>query len=79
MTRRALGNTGLAIVPLVLGGNVIGWAIDEKQSFAVLDAFIDHGFNAIDTADVYSSPPGRPETNAVRALPSTLMTGGWLS
>ena len=54
MTRRALGNTGLAIVPLVFGGNVLGWTIDEKQSFAVLDAFIDHGFNAIDTADVYS-------------------------
>jgi len=55
MTRRTLGNTGLAIVPLVFGGNVFGWTIDEKQSFAVLDAFIDHGFNAIDTADVYSS------------------------
>ena len=54
MTRRALGNTGLAIVPLVFGGNVLGWTIDEKQSFAVLDAFIDHGFNAVDTADVYS-------------------------
>jgi len=55
MIRRALGNTGLEIVPLVFGGNVFGWTIDEKQSFAVLDAFIDHGFNAIDTADVYSS------------------------
>jgi aryl-alcohol dehydrogenase-like predicted oxidoreductase len=55
MTSRALGNTGLAIVPLVFGGNVFGWTIDEKQGFAVLDAFIDYGFNAIDTADVYSS------------------------
>jgi aryl-alcohol dehydrogenase-like predicted oxidoreductase len=55
MTTRVLGNSSLAIVPLVFGGNVFGWTIDEKQSFAVLDAFIDHGFNAIDTADVYSS------------------------
>ena len=55
MRKRALGNTGLSIVPLVFGGNVFGWTIDEKRSFAVLDAFIDHGFNAIDTADVYSS------------------------
>ncbi len=55
MTTRVLGNSGLSIVPLVFGGNVFGWTIDEKQSFAVLDAFIDHGFNAIDTADVYSS------------------------
>ena len=55
MNTRVLGNSGLEIVPLVFGGNVFGWTIDEKQSFAVLDAFIDHGFNAIDTADVYSS------------------------
>jgi aryl-alcohol dehydrogenase-like predicted oxidoreductase len=55
MNKRVLGNSGLEIVPLVFGGNVFGWTIDEKQSFAVLDAFIDHGFNAIDTADVYSS------------------------
>lgn len=54
MTTRPLGNTGLSIVPLVFGGNVFGWTIDEKTSFAVLDAFVDHGFNAIDTADVYS-------------------------
>jgi aryl-alcohol dehydrogenase-like predicted oxidoreductase len=55
MNTRLLGNSSLEIVPLVFGGNVFGWTIDEKQSFAVLDAFIDHGFNAIDTADVYSS------------------------
>ena len=50
-----LGKTGLSIAPLVFGGNVFGWTIDEKTSFAVLDAFVDHGFNAIDTADVYSA------------------------
>ncbi|MBE9603863.1 aldo/keto reductase [Acetobacteraceae bacterium H6797] len=55
MQHRALGKTGLSIAPLVFGGNVFGWTIDEKQSFAVLDAFVDHGFNAIDTADVYSA------------------------
>ena len=38
----------------MLGGNVFGWTIDEKTSFAILDAFIDAGFNAIDTADSYS-------------------------
>lgn len=55
MQKRPLGKTGLSIAPLVLGGNVFGWTIDEKESFEVLDAFVDHGFNAIDTADVYSS------------------------
>jgi aryl-alcohol dehydrogenase-like predicted oxidoreductase len=55
MEKRLLGNTSVEIAPLVLGANVFGWAIDEKTSFDVLDAFIDHGFNAIDTADVYSA------------------------
>ena len=54
MDMRALGSSGLTIAPLVLGGNVFGWTADEAASFAVLDAFLDTGFNAIDTADVYS-------------------------
>jgi len=55
MDKRALGSTGLSIAPIVFGGNVFGWTIDEKASFEVRDAFVDHGFNAIDTADVYSA------------------------
>ena len=54
MQKRALGHSGLTIAPIVFGGNVLGWTIDEAASFAVLDAFVDQGFDAIDTADVYS-------------------------
>ena len=54
MKQRRLGATGLDISPVVFGGNVFGWTIDQAQSFKVLDAFIDHGFNSIDTADFYS-------------------------
>lgn len=54
MMTRPLGKTGFSIAPLVFGGNVFGWTCDEKTSFAILDAFVDHGFDAIDTADVYS-------------------------
>jgi aryl-alcohol dehydrogenase-like predicted oxidoreductase len=54
MEMRKLGNTDLHTAPVVLGCNVFGWTIDEKQSFAVLDEFTALGFNAIDTADVYS-------------------------
>jgi aryl-alcohol dehydrogenase-like predicted oxidoreductase len=53
--KRKLGISGLEIAPLVLGGNVFGWTADKQTSFAVLDAFLDAGFNAVDTADVYSS------------------------
>jgi len=54
MNMRALGGSGIEIAPLMLGGNVFGWTADEKASFAVLDAFVDGGGNAIDTADIYS-------------------------
>ena len=54
MEMRKLGNSGLEIAPLVLGGNVFGWTADETASFKVLDAFVAAGFNCIDTADVYS-------------------------
>lgn len=54
MHRRPLGRSGLETAPLVFGGNVFGWTVDKTRSFALLDAFVDAGFNAIDTADVYS-------------------------
>jgi len=38
----------------MLGGNVFGWTVDAPTSFSILDAFVDRGFNFIDTADVYS-------------------------
>ncbi len=55
MQLRELGHSGLYMAPLVLGGNVFGWTADEQTSFAVLDAFVAGGGNAIDTADVYSA------------------------
>ncbi len=54
MEKRTIGNSDLAIAPLVLGGNVFGWSADEAASFAVLDAFVDEGLQCIDTADTYS-------------------------
>lgn len=61
MQLRALGRSGLQVAPLALGGNVFGWTADERASFAVLDAFVDAGFNLVDTADIYSNwVPGHP-------------------
>lgn len=54
MESRPLGRSGLLVAPLAFGGNVFGWTVDEQTSFALLDAFVDAGFNLIDTADVYS-------------------------
>ena len=52
--RRSLGRSGIDLPPLVFGGNVFGWTADEATSFTLLDTLLDAGFNAIDTADVYS-------------------------
>ena len=51
MDKRRLGNSGIEISPLVLGGNVFGWTVDESTAFKLLDAFVSSGFNCIDTAD----------------------------
>ncbi|MDX0104603.1 aldo/keto reductase [Sinorhizobium meliloti] len=73
MEMRRLGRTGLSIAPLVFGSNVFGWTADEKTSFSLLDAFFDAGFNAVDTADVYSSwAPGN------RGGESEAIIGKWL-
>lgn len=67
MNRRPLGRSELVIEPLVLGGNVFGWTVDENLGFEILDAFVDEGFTAIDTAQGYpnwvpGNPPGMSET-----------------
>ena len=53
--KRMLGQSGIEVAPLALGGNVFDWTADEAASFAILDAFVDAGGMMIDTADVYSA------------------------
>ena len=52
--RRKLGNSGLDVAPLMLGGNVFGWTADEATSGTILDAFVAAGLDFVDTANVYS-------------------------
>lgn len=54
MKRRPLGRSGIEVAPLAFGANVFGWTVDEPTACVLLDAFVDHGFNLVDTADVYS-------------------------
>ena len=55
MQTRPLGRSALQVSPLCFGGNVFGWTVDEATSFKLLDAWLDAGFNFVDTADVYST------------------------
>jgi len=73
MKKRKLGNSGLEVAPLALGGNVFGWTIDEPASFQVLDAFVAAGFNFVDTADMYSTwKPGN------KGGESETILGNWM-
>lgn len=54
MKKIKIGDTSLEIGPFSLGGNVFGWTIDEEKSFEILDAYVEAGYNFIDTADMYS-------------------------
>jgi hypothetical protein len=54
MTPVRLGRTGLMISPVVFGGNVFGWTLDEAASHRLLDRMVEGGITTIDTADVYS-------------------------
>ncbi len=74
METRTLGRSGVAIPPVMIGGNVFGWTADREASFRVLDACLDAGLNAIDTADVYSAwAPGH------QGGESETVIGDWLS
>ena len=54
MEKQQLGNTDLQTPPIIFGGNVFGWTLDEKESFNILDKLLEKGFSFIDTADSYS-------------------------
>jgi len=73
MSKRALGNSGIEVEPLALGGNVFGWSVDTATAFDVLDAFAGEGLDFIDTADVYPAwAPGN------QGGESETMIGEWL-
>jgi aryl-alcohol dehydrogenase-like predicted oxidoreductase len=77
METRPLGQTGLEVTPLALGGNVFGWTADEPTSFRLLDAFVDAGFTLIDTADVYSWwAPGHQGGESETVIGRWLAQGG---
>ena len=73
MDKRPIGDSGIEVAPLALGGNVFDWTANEPASFAILDAFVDAGGTMIDTADVYSAwVPGH------KGGESEALIGRWL-
>jgi len=73
MEQRKLGRSGLEVAPVVFGGNVFGWSVDQQGANRLLDRFVDLGFNAIDTANSYPRwVPGSLDGE------SEIVIGNWL-
>jgi len=77
MKRRPLGRSGIQVAPLAFGGNVFGWTVDQPTAFRLLDTFTDHGFNLVDTADVYSKwAPGNSGGESETVIGHWIALGG---
>jgi aryl-alcohol dehydrogenase-like predicted oxidoreductase len=50
-----VGDSGLVVYRAGLGTMQFGWSIGERESYDVLDTYVEAGGNLIDTADCYSS------------------------
>jgi len=57
--RVPLGETGVRVFPLILGGAEFGWHVDPSASHRILDSYRERGGNALNTSDSYAS--GRSE------------------
>jgi len=72
--KRRLGTSGPEVAPIVLGGNVYGWTLDEAGSFNQFDRALAAGLNCIDTADMYSNwVPGH------KGGESEVIIGDWMA
>src|SRR3546814_8482356 len=57
--RVALGESGLDVFPLALGGAEFGWNVDVEASHGILDTYAELGGNMLHTTDSFSR--GRSE------------------
>ncbi|HYZ64759.1 MAG TPA: aldo/keto reductase [Acetobacteraceae bacterium] len=58
MRYRTLGDSGLLVSVVGLGGNNFGGRLDNARTRAVVDAAIDEGITLFDTADMYGRDGG---------------------
>ena len=61
MRYRQLGESGLTVSVIGLGGNNFGGRIGLEETRSVVDAALDCGVTLIDTADIYGSKGGSEE------------------
>lgn len=79
MMTRPLGKTGFSIAPLVFGGNVFGWTIDEKTSFAILDAKGKNNHKYIDFNEYINFTPPNVYTHVYTFFESAHLVTSFLN
>src|SRR2546426_539997 len=73
MRKILLPSTDFSVSAVCLGGMTFGHPLDEKATFTLLDRFVDHGGNFIDTARIYSDWVPGEKRRSERVL------GDWLT
>lgn len=73
MKQVSIAQTTLAPSQLCLGASNFGATISQADAFTLMDAFVDHGGNFLDTAEVYANwLPDLPRSISERTI------GAWL-
>ncbi len=76
MHRVLLPGTGLSVSPLCLGGIPFGSTLNDAETFALLDQWVELGGNFVDTARVYSDWIPGEKRRSERVLGDWLRTRG---
>lgn len=74
-----LGNSGLFVYRVGLGSMQFGWSVDEPVAMSIMDAYVEHGGNFIDSADCYSSWAGAMGGPANPGGMAEEIIGKWLN
>ncbi len=73
MERRRLGRSGIVVSEICLGTMTFGSTVDERESFAIMDAAYEQGVDFFDTAEIYPVPPKAEYVNRTEEI-----VGKWL-
>ncbi|MDQ8195448.1 aldo/keto reductase [Coraliomargarita sp. SDUM461004] len=73
MEKRRLGRSGIVVSEICLGTMTFGSQLDERESFAILDAAYEAGIDFFDTAEIYPVPPKAEWVNRTEEI-----VGKWL-
>ncbi|MGZ0657136.1 aldo/keto reductase [Coraliomargarita sp. W4R53] len=73
MEKRRLGRSGIVVSEICLGTMTFGSQLDERESFAIMDAAYEAGIDFFDTAEIYPVPPKAEWVNRTEEI-----VGKWL-